>query len=183
LKKIYYWFIGLYYEFLLWLDNFQGSDTNVGTIFGGNSGITNKEVSRAVLEIQKIAYREGVGRIKNKVNTLVAARTGEEYHKVLSEIENLMDFAKETDPKKLELMRILRQAVVFTGDRDIKTSTDKAKAVQKRIEHYQELGEHIQSRTMLRAIRKAHNEGNFELASSLEKAWKEKYGKIYRKRR
>jgi len=182
LSKLFNWFSGtwlggLYFEFLLWLDSIQGTDVDAGPLFGNRSFSANREVARAVLELRQIAYREGVGNIKHKVNGLVSARTKEEYHKVLGEIEDLMEFAKETDPKKIEMIRILRQAVIFTGGKDIITHTDRAKMVDKRIGHFKELHSHMESRTLLRAIRKAESERNSELAAKLKKEWEEKYAK------
>ncbi len=182
LSKAKNWITGKYYEFLLWHDNISGnSDVSIGPIFGGSTFKVSPEVAQAVLELREIAYREGVGKIKHKINTLVKVKTKDEYHRVLSEIEDLIDLARETDPKKIQLMQILRGEVVFTGGKDIKTSLDKAKMIDRRIGHFKELSTHIESRNMIRAIRKAEREGNKEEALKLQKEWQEKYG--YKKRR
>jgi len=182
LSKFFNWFSGtwlggLYFNFLLWLDSLQGSENSIGSLFGNSNFSSNKEVTRAVLELRQIAYREGVGKIKCKVNSLVSSKTKEEYNKTLGEIEDLIEFAKETDPNKLEMIRILRSAAIFTGGQDIKTHTDRAKMVDKRIGHFRELHSHIESRRLLRTIRQAESDNDKSLAEKLRKEWKEKYAK------
>lgn len=171
------WLGGKYFELLLWIDSLQGSNDNIDVIFGSSSIRSNVKAYKAVLELKEIAYREGVSKIKYEINRLVKSKSTEEYHNVLKNIENLMDLAKETDPKKLELMKILRETSIFTGGKDIKTHTDRAKMVQKRIEDFKELHSHIESRKLMRDIRQAERNGNKELAESLLKQWREKYGK------
>lgn len=183
-RSIKSWFIGKYLEFLLWLDDF-----GVGSGSGGGSsdplglgflGGGNAELTKVVVSMQQLAYREGIGNIKRQINSLVKAKTKEEYDAVLKEVGDLVTLAKVPN-KQLDILKQSMYSVyVKTGGKDVKNDTDKAKMIEQRIDDFKELQEHKLQRELRRKIRQAKVAGDIELANSLQKEWQEKYGKTRR---
>jgi len=165
------WLGNLYLYFLLWLDEKRGPEPVV----------PNHEVNQLVITAQQFAYKEGLRNMKKHVNSLVKAETKEEYQKVLSQIDNLIKHAKSDSKEKEKLTEALYKAWVFTGGRDIKSSKERAKMIEKRIDDYKELQEHKLKRKLMKEIRVAEREGNEELVNQLQKEWKEKYGQNSRR--
>lgn len=161
--KLGNWYLG----FLLWVDKNNEPERVV----------PKHEVNQLMITAQQFAYKEGIRNIKKHVNSLVKAKTKDEYQAVLSQIEDLMRYAKSESEEKAKLTQALYNAWVFTGGRDIKNPTERAKMIDKRIKDYKELQEHTNKRKLIRQIRQARKEGDEAKAKELEKKWKEKYGK------
>lgn len=165
---------GWHLEFLLWLDRKRSKP----------KFLTPGEVQQIIREYSLID--RGVTEMKLKVNSLVRSKNKEEYHKTLSQIENLIDFSKR-DPNSAEgkFAEILKQTIVRKNklghEQDVITATDRAKMIDKKIQQVYELQEHVVKRNMLRQIRKLRTEGKLEEADKLFKEWADKYGNIKRK--
>lgn len=165
-KWFYTTFLGeLYFRFLLWQDHRR----------------FRKELKYLDLSVQQILinrtselYREGIRKIKTKVNNLVATKTPEEYDKVLREIEDLTMLSK--DDKVDPGLMALYSAYVKKGS-DIKNDTDMARMVEERIQHQKEKWKFQEERQLVRQIRKAKQDNDLELAKQLEDIWKEDYGR------
>lgn len=168
-KWFYTTFLGeLYFRYLLWQDHrkFKKDIKNL-----------NLSVQQVLINRQSELYRQGIKKIKNKVNNLVASKTPEEYDRVLKELGDLtsLSVSDKLDPG----VNALYQAYV-KKDSDIKTDTDMARMVEERIQHHKERWKFQEEKQLVRQIRKAKQEQNLELVQQLEQKWKEDYGR-YRK--
>jgi hypothetical protein len=158
---------GLYFEFLLWVDRRTDKPSTY---------LTPKEMATIVRESSQIT--EGIVLMKQKVNQLVRSKSKDEYQKLLVEIEDLVPYSeKDTESDRAKFAYILRQMYVKKGDKDIVTTTDKAKMVDQRIQDMYELHDHIAKRSLLRAIRSARNQGDANQATKLEQEFLIKYGR------
>lgn len=178
-KKVKNWFLGKYFQLLLKLDEYDSSTNNSHDhdSFGiGYNNKTNIELNNIVINIQKIAYREGIGNIKNHVNSIIKAKTPEEYNRVLTEIGDLMEYAKAPGTELDILKKNLYNLHIKTGGKDIKSNKDKAKMINKRIEDFNELKSHKKKRQLLRDIRQAKVNGDTDLHEKLQKQWREYNG-------
>lgn len=161
---------GLHLEFLLWWDQKNEKP----------SYLSYREAQQIIRQYSLLD--RGVTEVKQKVNSLVRARSKEEYHSKLSEISNLVDLAQR-DPNSAEgkFAELLKQTVVRKNslgqEQDVITATDRARMINTKIKAVQELQEHKIMREMLRKIRNLRTEGNNETADLLFKEWQEKYGK------
>lgn len=156
------WLGNFYFEILLYLDR-RSSKTY----------LTNKEVAQIVRQYSLLG--EGVKQVKSKINDLLQTKNAEDYHNVLSQIENMVSLAeRKADDPKAQLAKVLRQMYVKKGTKDINSDLDKAKMIDKKIKDTYELHDHIQQRQILRQIRKAKQEGDTQLAAKLEKEWANK---------
>lgn len=177
--SLWYKFLNWYYsstlggwhlEFLLWWDRKNPEPTYLNF----------REVQQIIRQYSLLD--RGVTEMKMKVNTLVRAKTKEEYHQTLNEIENLIDLAQR-DPNSPEakFAALLKQTAgrknSLGQEQDVMTATDRAKMIDKKIQNVYELQDHVVMRTMLRNIRKLRTEGKTEEADKLFKEWNEKYGR------
>lgn len=160
------WLGGKYLEFLLWIDE-QNEPQRV---------ITPQEVQQIVIQAQQLLYREGVANIKRRVNSIVNAKTKEEYDEKLKQLEDLMPLAEREDDKLKEMKQALFRAYVKTG-KDIKNSKDHARMIEQKIEDTKRLWKHKEKRELLRKIRKLKVSGDLQQAQELEQEFFEKYGK------
>lgn len=172
-SKLLNWFYttplgNLYFEFLLWKDR-RNSRSELRYL-------SPKEVSQIIRQYSLMA--EGVKEVKKKVNELVSTKSANEYNKVLSEIEDMVQLA-ERDPEspQAKFASVLRQMGDYKKVKDIESVTDRAKMIDKRIQDMYELQAHVERRTLLREIRKAKKNGNIEQVTKLEQEWKQKYGR------
>lgn len=167
------WLGGKHLEFLLWLDTKRKIKVNY---------LTPGEVQQIVREYSLIS--RGVVEVKSKVNSLVRARSKEEYRKTLEEIEDLLPLA-ERDPNSAEgqFANLIRRTYDTKSNIDVVTATDRAKMVEKKIQAVKELQEHKAQRDMLREVRKLHTEGKKDEADKLFKEWEDKYGRQRTRRR
>jgi uncharacterized membrane protein YheB (UPF0754 family) len=154
---------GLYFDILLWIDR----------KFNKPKFLTPKEIAQVVREYSKIA--EGTKQIKKNINELLNSKTKDEYHKVLSGIEDLTQLA--TDDSLEEFKSILRDMYVKKGNKDITTHIQMAKMIDQRIEDTKELWEDKAKRQLLRQIREAKQSNNTELVNKLQSEFKLKYGR------
>lgn len=165
---------GWYLEFLLWWDRKNDQP----------SYLSYRETQQIIRQYSLLD--RGVTEMKGKINTLIRARTKEEYHEKLSEIENLISLA-ERDPDSPEgkFAEILRQTTVrknnLGNEQDVITATDRARMIDTKIKAVYELQDHKVMRDQLRTIRNLRTEGKNEEADKLMKEWQTKYGKIKRK--
>ena len=120
-------------------------------------------------------YAEGLASLKRKVNSMVKTGSKEEYHEVLSEINNLVALAREETPHQKAMRNILKNMYIRRGA-DIKSKKDKKDMIEERIGHYEELQDYKVERELRKNIRRAHKDGDLELAKQLEEEWKTKYG-------
>ena len=168
LNKFYGSFLGGFYlEILLWIDKRSSKNDKY---------LTPNQISQIIRESNKLA--EGTLAIKNKVNSLLSSRNKEEYQIRLSEITDLLPLSTYDDvnSSRAKYVDFLKSYAVRHGT-DVTTVTDRAKMVEKRIEDMYELQDHIVKRNLLRDLRKARVNNNIELAESLQKEYKEKYGR------
>lgn len=172
LNKLINWFYttrlgNLYFEFLLWRDR-QNDRASLRYL-------TPKEIQQIVRQYSILG--EGVKEVKGKVNKLVESRTKEEYDKVLREIEDMVSLAeRDTEDPKAQFVTFLKSRMDLTPS-DIKSVTDRAKMVERRINDMKELQDHKVKRDLIKSIRKAKKDNNLELADKLEQEFKEKYGR------
>lgn len=160
---------GLYFDFLLWLDRTTDKPSRY---------LTPKEMAQVIRQYSML--NEGVNQVKRKVNTLINSKSKEEYEKVLSELENMVEFAeRDSNTPQAQFSNMLRQMAVKKGNQDIVTMTDKAKMVEKRIDDMYELQEYTLKRRLIQQIRAAKTEGNTELANKLQEEFNTKYGRQY----
>ena len=95
---------------------------------------------------------------------------------LLKEIEDMVTLAeREANDPKAQFVNFLKSNLDLSNS-DIKTVTDRAKMVNKRINDMYELQADKLKRQLLRNIRKAEQEGNEDLAAKLKTEFKEKYG-------
>lgn len=160
------WLGNLYFETLLWLDR-RDEKKNLRLL-------SPKEASQIIKQYSLLG--DGVKEIKDKVNSLIATKTKEEYNKILKEIDNIISLAERqaNDPKS-QFVNFLKSNVDFSN-KDIKNTTDRAKMVNKRINDMYELQEDKLKRQLIREIRKANQEGDKIKLSQLQMEFKEKYG-------
>ena len=166
---------GLYFEFLLWLDRRNSNPTKL---------LSPKEMAQIIRESNKTF--DGVSRIKAKVATLVTSNSKEEYERVLSEIEDLMNLADweiGANTQQGQFAELLKNIYVKHGNRDIVTNTDKAKMIEGRIQDMHELWADKEKRKLLRDIRKAGQEGDNHLLNKLQTELRTKYGRPKRSSR
>ena len=121
-------------------------------------------------EEQKI--QEGIYNLKESINAVVKDRTSESYDKVLSRINNMVDFAKGKTTNGEQLLANLRKKILVFKEKDVRSKKDKIKMVDTRIKHYKELHKHKKLRDLRRQIRQAHNKGDTNTAQQLEEEWK-----------
>ena len=138
---------GLYFDFLLWVDRVKFRREN-------KKKYLNPATKNIVMQMQKIKIAQGVGNIKRKVGELTASSTKEEYEKVLDELKELMPLAEDNRPELKKMKKALYEVWVFKGGKDIRSTTDRAKMVDRRIQHYKELHEHKIKREEIRKQRK-----------------------------
>jgi hypothetical protein len=165
LKRFYTsWLGNLYFEYLLWQDR-KNSIEEFST-----------DLSTIEINITKENYEKALKKIKTKVNEkLIRCATTEEAEKLMIELNELLQYATKTqDVEKIKMIETMKLAYVYR-DKDIRTDTDKAKMIEKRIGHFKELHCHIEKRKLLRKIRKAEKEKNLELLSKLKEEWAIKY--------
>jgi ribosomal protein L17 len=137
--------------------------------------LTPKEMAQVIRQYSLIG--EGVKEVKHKVHALVQSRTKEEYEKTLSEIQDMVTLAeRDANAPQSQVTSFLKSNMDFSNS-DIKSTTDRAKMVEKRINDMYELQEDKLKRTALRQIRQANKEGNTELANKLQEEWMKKYGR------
>lgn len=161
------WLGGVYFDFLLWLDRRKEKKRL--------RYLTPKEVAQVVRQYSLVG--EGVKEVKSKIHTLVQSRTKEEYEKTLSEINDMVALAERgANAPQSQVTNFLKSNMDFSNS-DIKTTTDRAKMVEKRISDMYELQEDRLKRVALRAIRTANKQGNTELANKLQEEWMNKYGR------
>ena len=163
------WIGDLYFRYLVWQDSKKDTDIRY---------LTPKEAAQVIREYSLVS--EGVKRVKKKVDQLINSRDKGEYHRVLTEIEDMILLAadpKNEDPGRLQFANVVRQMAVKKGNKDIVTPQDKLDMIHKRIEDYKELHAHQAKRSLMRQIRKAKQENNQVLLLELETEFKEKYGR------
>jgi len=121
-------------------------------------------------EQQKI--QEGIVNLKESINGITNDRTAEGYDKVLSKIDNMIDFAQGKTTNGEQLLASLRKKILVFKEKDVRNKKDKVKMVDTRIKHYKELHKHKELRDLRRQIRQAYNKGDTDKAQQLEEKWK-----------
>lgn len=160
---------GLYFEFLLWLENRRLKREIEYSI---PTHVIPQIVKSSIQEL----YIIGIKRIKSKLVDLTEAKTKEEYKKVLSELKEIISLSVRPDKNRQKYIDNLKRVYVYK-DKDIKNNVDKARMIERRINDYKELHNHILQRNLRREIRKAVKNGDQKTAKKLEKEWIEKYAK------
>lgn len=148
LRQIFYtsWLGNVYFELLLYIDRKSSKKY-----------LSHKEVTQIIREYSLLG--EGVREVKGKINTLIKSRSAEDYHKVLGQIEDMMNLAeRKADDPKSQLAKVLRNMYVKKGTVDIANDMDRAKMIDQRIKDTYELHDHIEKRNKLRKLRKERNE-------------------------
>lgn len=168
MKTIYFWLYSKYLNFLLWWDSNVTSKQN---------RYINPHTQAIVQQAQQMKLAEGVNNIKYNVNKLVKSRTEEEYKRVLDELKDLTELAKDDNIDKEKMFQALRKAYDFSN-KDIKSQTDKAKMVKKRVSDYNELKRHKLSRELIRKARAERQKGNFEKAQEIEEEWRKNFQQV-----
>lgn len=161
------WIGDLYLSFLIWKD---------AKIDSGPRFLTPGEAAQIIREYSLLT--QGVTKAKKTVNALVASKSKEEYHRVLSELNNMIDLSDydDNDVSRRQFGNVIREISVKKGNQDIVTPQDKLNMIHQRIEDYKELHAHQAKRNLMRQLRKARQENNQELAKQLETELREKYG-------
>ena len=161
------WIGDLYLSFLIWKD----AKTDSGPRF-----LTPGEAATIIREYSLLT--QGVTKAKKTVNALVASKSKEEYHRVLSELNNMIDLSDydDNDVSRRQFGNVIREISVKKGNQDIVTPQDKLNMIHQRIEDYKQLHAHQAKRNLMRQLRKARQENNQELAKQLETELREKYG-------
>jgi hypothetical protein len=160
------WLGDLYFRFLLWRDE-QNERNKI-------KYLTPKEMAQVIRQYSILG--EGVKEMKSKVNTLIQSKNKDEYDRVLKEIEDMVTLAeREANDPKSQFVHFLKSGMDLSNS-DIKSVTDRAKMVDKRINHMYELQSDKVKRQLLRDIRKAEQDGNEELVVKLKTEFKDKYG-------
>lgn len=174
LKKFFYTtYLGeLYFRFLLWQDHRRFVKKIKYLSHNGQQILLNRTTEM---------YRQGITKIKNKVNNLVAIKSAEEYDKALKGIEDLVGLATNEGDKWSDSLDIIYNSYVRKGA-DIKNDTDMAKMVEERIQHRQEFWKFQEQKELHRKIRKAKQDKDIQLAKKLEEEFQEKYGRSKRLR-
>lgn len=161
------WIGDLYFRYLIWVDAKADKLPRF---------MSPKEMATIIKEHSLLA--DGVNVVKGKVNTLVTERTSNEYHRVLSKVDDMIDLSKnEANDGRNAMAQVVREIAVKKGNRDIVTPQDKLNMINQRIDDYKELHAHIEKRNLFRAHRKAVQANNPELAAELLKTIQERYGK------
>jgi hypothetical protein len=137
---------GLYFEILLFVDR----------VTTKKKFYTPKELAQVVRESSQTI--EGVRKIKKAINGAVTSRDSKvNTHEALLMVEDLATLAKR-DPSSTQSQTIeFIKNNMDLSNSDIKSDTDKAKMVEKRIDDYKQLHEHIVKRNALREARKNQN--------------------------
>jgi len=169
-NKLLYWFCGTwlgakYLEFLLWLDD-KDSKPDINT----------RAVNEIVMEAQQMLYKEGIGKIKKTINSIVTARTKEEYEAKLKMFEDLIPLAERDDENLKHIKEALYSAHIKRG-KDVKTAKDFAKMVDSKIEYTKQMWEQKERRELSKRIRQAKKVKDLQLAEELEKEFFTKYGR------
>lgn len=160
------WFGDLYFRFLLWKDE-QEQKNSIRYL-------TPKEMAQVIRQYSILG--EGVKEMKIKVNSLICSKNKEEYDKVLKQIEDMVTLAeRDNNDPKAQFANFLRSKMDLSNS-DIKTTTDRAKMVNKRINDMYELQDDKLKRKLLRDIRKAEQSNDEKLVEELKTKFKEKYG-------
>lgn len=161
------WIGDLYLSFLIWKD--AKTDSSPRFLTPGEAATIIREYS---------LLTQGVTKAKKTVNALVASKSKEEYHRVLSELNNMIDLSDydDNDVSRRQFGNVIREISVKKGNQDIVTPQDKLNMIHQRIEDYKELHAHQAKRNLMRQLRKARQENNQELAKQLETELREKYG-------
>lgn len=161
------WIGDLYFRYLIWMD---------AKAYKLPKFMSPKEMATIIKEHSLTA--DAVNIVKGKVNTLVTERTANEYHRVLSSVDNMIDLSKnDRNDGRSAMAEVVHEIAVKKGNKDIVTPQDKLNMINQRIEDYKELHAHIEKRNLFRAHRKAVLEKNEEVATELLKTIQEKYGK------
>lgn len=166
MKKVFNWFLQKYLEIVFFLDKKKlekALDREFQiTSMGGMYQIYQNDTERK--------YAEGIALVKNKVNSAVKSKSKEEYERVLKEISDLIILSNEETPSQRALRKALEKLYAP------KEKSKKA-MIRDRIQHYEELREYNQERTLIKKIKQARKDNNIELAEKLELEWMTLYGK------
>jgi hypothetical protein len=119
-------------------------------------------------------YAEGLFEVKRKINSLVNAKTKEEYNKVLLEVKEIIPLAREETKEQKAIRKALERVYVRYGA-DVKSEADKSRMILERIHHFEELRVYKEERVLISKIKAAKKLGQEDIAKTLEKEWKEKY--------
>jgi hypothetical protein len=147
IKKLFYTsFLGIiYFNILLWWDK-KKFDRELRN---RPSNIAAKIAYNAV----KSQYNEGIIRVKGEVAKLVNSRSKVEYERVLANCEELLSLAQNESREDIEALK----KVYLYKERDIVNDTQKAKMISGRIQDYNELHKHKETREKIRQERKNKN--------------------------
>lgn len=160
MSKIGNWFYGtsiggLYFEFLLWLDR-KHSDVKQ---------LTPGEISTIVK--QKNLIEDGVNAISKKVSTI----------NTLSRGYDLVPLAAyDKGSNRFKTVESLKSRMDLSNV-DIKTDTDKAKMIDKRINDMYELQVHRERRELVKSITIARRAGEVKKLEELKQEYIRKYGR------
>lgn len=161
------WIGDLYFRYLIWVD---------AKAYKLPKFMSPKEMATIIKEHSLLA--DGVNVVKGKVNQLVTERNASEYHRVLSNVDNMIDLSKnDKEDGRNAMAQVVHEIAVKKGNRDIVTPQDKLNMINQRIDDMKELHAHIEKRNLFRAHRKAVLENKAEEAEQLLKTIQEKYGK------
>lgn len=168
MDKLYATFLGgLYLEFLLWLDGTRDE----------KKYLTPKQMAQIVRESSKLA--EGTLAIKTKVNSLLSARSKNEYEVRLSEIQDLLPLSEYEDKNstRATYVNFLRSIGDTTKIVDVENATDRAKMIDKKIEAVYELQRYNEKRKLAKDIKELMSVGNIDMANKLKDELRKKYGR------
>jgi hypothetical protein len=144
IKKINIYIRSLYFYYLLWVDSRKAKKHL-------------KKHPQPVIMYNRVQaqYEEGLKSIKKHINSLVQTNNKEEYDLVLKNIDNLLLFSrKQSEP---EYLKAMEKAWIYK-DKDVKSSLDKAKMIEKRIIDFEELKRHKEKREAIRRLRNLKKE-------------------------
>jgi hypothetical protein len=115
---------------------------------------------------EKSLLHEGILQIKRKIKDLYGS---EAYN---SGILGELDITRFATGKNAKLAKVMHDAYVYTGGKDVKTELDREKMIYKRIGHYEDLQKDKLKRDLIRRIR---HEQDPQIKAKLELEFKEKY--------
>lgn len=163
-----------------------GTSTSKKGVLGLDDNKNQGDDFEVVFDETDYKYRQGMLQLKKAINERLDIKDGKSYEKLLSNFKgnkefylygDLLELAKEQteNEKKLQEGRL---AIISGKGADIKTEKDKEEMIAFRIREMYKVQDSKTKRKLLADIRKAHKQGETELAKKLEKEFYDRFTKI-----
>lgn len=116
-------------------------------------------------------YLEGLANLKRSINSKVKSRNKDEYHRVLSDVKELVALGR-VETKTQRMIRETLTSICKLPE------VNRKEMINQRIEHYEELHKYKEQRELIKKAKQARKEGDIELAEQLETKWREQNGQV-----